>query len=74
MKELGLPAEVRDELNTRLGEAMALAQKARRLECRRQAAMARSADRVHELEDIYQRRIDSLRARREEILCDVAAL
>ncbi len=69
-----LPAEVRDELDSRLGEATALAQRARKLECRRQAATAKLAHQIHELEDIYQRRIDRLRARREEILSGVAAL
>jgi len=69
-----LPAEVRDELDIRLGEATALAQRARKLECRRQAATAGLANRTHELEEVYQRRIDRLRARREEILSVVAAM
>lgn len=71
-KEPDLAADIQEALCNSLREATGLAQKARKLEIRREGTTARLAQQIKELEETYNRRIARLRAQREDILRDVA--
>ena len=73
-RDPALPAEAEEKMDATLRKAAKLALRARRLDIRRHALTAKPAQQVDELNQVYGERAEKLRARRERIVREVAAL